>query len=309
MYETDKIAILMATYNGAPYIEQQIDSLLQQSCGGWELFVHDDGSEDCTAEILERCERARPEKIHVLKGSGTGGAKDNFFFLLDRVSAPYLMFCDQDDVWKPEKIRLTLERMREAERVRGEGVPVLVFTDLSVADEQLRLIAERMSDYQGYDLRRTGFPDLMMQNVVSGCTVMINRPLAELARRGSGRDAVIMHDWWCALIAAYYGAVVCVDRPLVLYRQHGDNAVGAKRIRDMAYLAGKLRDYRETRKTLWDTQRQAAAFEECFGTGDRLLKEYAHLCELPKLKRLDFYRRNGVWKHGFLRNIGLVLLG
>ena len=309
MFKTDKIAVLMAVCNGEKYIEEQIRSLLEQSGKDWELFIHDDGSADRSAAIARAYAQREPERIHVLEGAPCGGARENFFFLLRQVEAPYVMFCDQDDVWLPGKIELTMQRMRELEARLGAQRPLLVFSDLTVADSALRPIAQRMSVYQKLDPRRTRPRELMIQNVITGCTVMVNRALAQLALRGRETERIIMHDWWCALVAACFGEISYIDRPLVLYRQHGDNSVGAKKINSMQYLQARLRNRRDIKDSLAATQAQTAYFVSTYSVTDPVLRGYARLGGLKKVQRLWFYAKNGVKKSGWQRNLGLLIWG
>ena len=309
MRETEKIAILLASYNGETYIAEQIESLLAQTETGWDLFVHDDGSTDRTSEIL-RCYEARyPDRIHVLEGLPCGGAKDNFFRMMQEVRAPYVMFCDQDDVWLPQKVDLTHREMKRLEAQHGSETPLLVFTDLCVTDERLNLISERLSVCQKLDPRRTKAKDIMIQNEVTVCTVMINRVLAELAIRPENTSRIIMHDWWCALIGASFGAVSYIDQALVLYRQHGDNAMGAKYLNSLRYLTARIRRPADIRNSLLATQRQAAFFAETFPAADAIFREYGELSSKKKAERLRFYTKNGIQKCGWQRNLGLFVWG
>ena len=117
---TNAIDILLATCNGALYLPEQLDSLLAQTCRGWRLLVRDDGSSDGTREILENYRSRHPDVIMIIPGEGQNlGACGNFSCLLEQSDAPYIMFCDQDDVWLPDKIEITLTAMRELER-QGE---------------------------------------------------------------------------------------------------------------------------------------------------------------------------------------------
>ena len=309
MLETDKIAVLMATYNGEKYVAEQISSLLKQTEKGWELFIHDDGSKDHTADVLKKCREQNPDRIHILSGPPCGGAKDNFFFLMRQVEAPYVMFCDQDDVWLPEKIELEFKRVKELEAECGTGTPILAFSDLSVVDSKMKLIAEKMSVYQKLDPRHITPKDLMIQNVITGCTVMMNRALAEKVLRVQATDSIIMHDWWCALAAACFGKISYIDRPLVLYRQHGDNSVGAKKINSMQYLQARLRNRRDIKDSLAATQAQTAYFVSTYSVTDPVLRGYAQLGGLKKVQRLWFYAKNGVKKSGWQRNLGLLIWG
>ena len=223
--------------------------------------------------------------------------------------ADYVMFCDQDDVWHPDKVRLTLRLMEQVET--DPSLPVLVHTDLRVVDGELREMDPSFQHYSGLDGHRLSLPQLLVQNVVTGCTVMINRSLARLACRPVEEGDMLMHDWWLALIAAAMGRAVFLDRATIDYRQHGGNVVGAKDPRSAGYVLQKLKGG-TVRRSLSDTARQAGAFLACYEqelTPDQraLLADYAAAPQRGKLARLALYRRRGLWKYGLNRRIGQIL--
>ncbi len=309
MLVTDKIAILMATFNGEKYLEEQIDSLLAQTSRSWELFIHDDQSGDQTPEIIDRYAHRYPERIHILEGPACGTARDNFFYLMKNVRAPYLMFCDQDDVWMPEKIEKTLCRMKEMESQEKTEIPLLVFSDLAVADEQMNILAERMSVYQNLPPERVRLKNLMIQNVITGCTVMINRTLAELALKPEKAEGIIMHDWWCALAAACFGRIAYVDSALVLYRQHAQNSVGAKEAHSLPYLLTAFKA--ETIQQAMEKKRtQAETFIHTYDFKEKpLFEEFVRLSNGSRAAKLRFYFQHRIWMSGWQRNLGLLLRG
>jgi hypothetical protein len=141
------------------------------------------------------------------------------------VGADYLGFVDQDDVWVPEKLERQLAAMREAERLHGETTPILVHSDLSVVDSALRPVAPSFRAYAGLGALEAPLPERVAHNVVTGCTVLVNRALREAA--GPIPDG-IMHDAWLACVATAVGRTVYLPQPLVAYRQHGANAIGAR---------------------------------------------------------------------------------
>ena len=301
----EEIAILLATYNGEKYLVELIDSLLNQSFPDWRLYVHDDGSKDGTDAVLKNYEEKYPEKIHLIHAPPTGGAKNNFLFLLHAVDAPYIMFCDQDDVWMREKIEKTYRRMREIE---GEK-PALVFTDLQVVDRNRKLIASRMSEYQKLNLRKNRAEDFLAENVVTGCTVMINRKMAEMARKAEDPSRIIMHDWWMALAAARFGSISCLEEPLVQYRQHGINSIGAKKL-GKEYIIQRITHGKDIRDALEATRVQARYVSEAFALRtDDVITQYGRLSDRNKAERLRFYARHRIFKSGPARNIGLLLWG
>lgn len=310
MQMTEKVAILMATYNGSLYVAEQIDSLLSQSYKDWILFIHDDGSMDGTLDIIENYHAKYPDKIQIIQGEKTGGAKENFLFLLKNIKAPYIMLADQDDVWQPEKIETSLNRMKSQESVFGQDKPHLVFTDLSVVDTDLHVIAETMSKYQGLNPRKTKLNNIIIQNVIPGCTLMINNAMLDYVNKISETDSIIMHDWWLALIAAQYGTIDYIANPMMLYRQHSTNSVGTYRFWDLEYLKNKLIKSVEIKKELLVIEKQAEYFVKIYGLQEnKMLSSFAVLHKQSKISRIRFHMRYHVWKNGIIRNIGLIVFG
>lgn len=301
----EKIAILMATFNGGKYISEQIDSILSQTFTGWELFIHDDGSEDNTIEIIRKYQNRYPDKIHILAGQKTGGSKQNFLFLLASVEAKYYMFSDQDDVWLKSKIAKTFDHMQVLEK-KSLNEPILVFTDLSVVNENLEMIDVKMSSYQSLKMDHTTFHQLMMQNIVTGCTMMINQKCAELSLKCKDINEMIMHDWWFALTASKFGIVSAVDEPLILYRQHSDNTVGAKNIHSKKYLEKRLKEKKDTKNSLFRTQKQAECFLVTYQIKDKAAEEYSQFPSYSKIKKLYILFKYHLWKNNLVRNLGLI---
>lgn len=219
------IAILIAVYNGEKYLEELIASIMGQTFQDFICYVHDDGSSDHSPEILAELKEKYPEKIIILDYPPTGSSKANFMSLLYGRTEPYIMFADQDDVWLPEKIEKTLNRIKEIEN-NGDA-PALAFTDLAVVDQDLRMISPSFLEYMGLFPERLRYQQLMMSNVASGCATMINQQLAQLCTRLTDLDNIPMHDWWLIVVAAIYGRVAFLDEATILYRQHENNVLGA----------------------------------------------------------------------------------
>ena len=190
------------------------------------IVVRDDGSHDGSRALIERYAGDHPHRIRLLPDDGLNRrACGNFAELLRHAEAPYVMFCDQDDVWHPDKVALSLSAMRKAEAI-APGQPVLVHTDLAVVDDRLYPIAPSLARFLHIDLvGGTRLPRLLAHNVVTGCTAMINRAL--IVRCLPIPAEAIMHDYWVALVAAACGRIDLVPRALVDYRQHPANALGA----------------------------------------------------------------------------------
>lgn len=302
--------ILASTYNGALFLPDMLASLADQTTADWHLLVRDDGSTDATLSILNNFSACFPDKVTVLNGDGPRlGPSASFSTLLERTQSPYIMLCDQDDVWFPDKIEKSMAAMLDAEQRYGSSTPLLVHTDLKVVDENLQPIADSFWSYQhlspqlGSRLNR-----LLAQNVVTGCTVMINRALADLATPVP--DKAIMHDWWLALVAAAFGNVIYLNEPTILYRQHGKNSVGAKQW-GVRRIMGQAQDTVSARQSILRTVQQAQAFLDRFAgqmppEQRDMVMLYSRLNEMSVPERLTAISRCRFLKHGFARNVGFL---
>lgn len=218
----EQVAILLSTHNGAPFLEAQLHSLLAQTHRDWMLYWRDDGSSDSTKRVVTRFLADLPqERSAVVASEGRVGGTESFMRLLraaNEAGHARIAFADQDDVWLPEKLARGLAALAAV----PDDEPALYCGRQVLVDAGLRRIAI------SFPVRRTpGFPAALTQNVATGCTVMLNRAAARLI--GASRPpAATIHDWWCYLIvAAAGGHVLADDQPVVLYRQHYGNVVGA----------------------------------------------------------------------------------
>lgn len=310
---TLKVAILLSAYNGAGFLKVQLDSLLAQSYTNIEIFVRDDGSVDDTIQIL--C----GYKVNVVPASKNLGAIKSFATLLDysvsSSDAEYFMFCDQDDVWFSKKVEVTLARMLKMDAAYGD-VPLLVHTDLEVVDEDLNLIAESMWEYEYILPNKNTLSRLLIQNTITGCTMMVNRKLAE--KCVSIPDGAIMHDWWMGLVASYFGKISYIDEVTIKYRQHGGNAIGAKKFKFgvVLYFLSLCKSLIFRRNACLDhlgvNLQQAKAFLETFHgelddkTRD-MLNDFVGLNSQGFLKRRVTLLKYGLLRQGIVRNAGLFV--
>ena len=221
------IAILMATYNGEKYLSEQIDSILAQTCLDWHLYFHDDGSKDNTVAIIKDYIRRYPQKMTLLDYPSQGGACRNFLSMLERIEAPYYMFCDQDDVWLTDKIDLSIKTMQNNEKT-APNTPIIVFSDLIVTDSSLNTIAFSFHKYAGiYPQYIQSFNDLAATVLTPGCSMLINACSKYCIKYPATKAT--MHDAWIvACVASKCGKIVYIARPLLLYRQHSQNTLGAR---------------------------------------------------------------------------------
>ena len=310
------VTILLATLNGEKYLKAQLESIAAQTYENWQLVVGDDGSTDQTLEILKEFQKEHPNQVTIYENNPPfGSAKGNFINLLRNSYGPHFMFCDQDDVWKRDKIYLTLQKMEALETRYGDKVPILVHSALPVGDENLEMVAESIFHYANLP-KRVMLNRLIVQNSVTGCTVMINRCLQQFFLRQLPIPKIIMHDYWAALIAKVFGKIGFVNEPTMLYRQHGHNSVGAKDAMNVKFLYGRLKEGKNSyRRMMIESMEQIQGFVGTYGKeiqdldSYELLKNYGELYYKGKLRRLAFYRHNQVLKEGRIRKLMQWLWG
>lgn len=275
----------------------------------WVLYIHDDGSKDNTMSVIDEYVLKYPQKIIKIDGQPTGCARNNFFYLFRQVEAPYYMCCDQDDVWLENKVEMTYQKMLEIED-EEKKTPCLVYTELKVVDGELNTIAETMSEYQSLDCTIQTINQYLIQNSVTGCTMMINRALRDKMLEIKNVDNTIMHDWWIALVAAWFGKVAFIEEPTIMYRQHSDNSVGALQINSFKYIIKRIWQKKQIQETLALGRLQAKEFVDTYGIAeDSLPGEFCNLDKMTKFGRLRFYKLNKMYKTGFMRKIGQIIWG
>ena len=308
--DMDKIEVLMAVYNGSAYIREQIDSILNQTYENWHLTISDDGSTDGTDLIADEYAAKYPEQItRVYSGVRFGNARDHFMWLSENCTSRYMLYSDQDDVFNPEKMSRLMDAMQKAERQWGRDLPILVFSDQKVVDEKLNVMAPSLMRCQKQAFDSFDYHALLIQNVVTGGAMMVNRPLCSLAVQCRSRERIIMHDWWMAATAARFGKIIYLDEPLSLYRQHGGNSVGAKRVGSAGYIAGMMGNLRGVREMILRKKSQAGVFEETY-TALLTAEDRQFLSRMKQSRSgIRFYLKNRGYIHGFFRFMGWVMLG
>ncbi len=209
-----RVVILMSTYQGERFIEQQVNSILSQLPEDGSLLIRDDGSSDQTVAIVQSIVDTR---IKLTCGPNFGFARSFFTLMADTpATADMIMLADQDDVWLPHKIA------RARQHLENSGViPTLYCARQQLVDSQLQPIglSQRFS-------RPPSFQNALTENIVTGCTAAFNRAALDLALKLNEPEKVYFHDWWLYLVVSAFGKVIVDDEPTILYRQHGGNAIG-----------------------------------------------------------------------------------
>jgi glycosyltransferase involved in cell wall biosynthesis len=309
------IVICLSLYNGALFLKEQLKSIEEQSfdLSRIVLLVRDDGSTDSSYEILQYFMQHSSLHVKILEDRTNFGVKKSFELLMNEavmMNVQYIMFCDQDDVWYNDKIEKTLSKMKELEN-ESTDLHLLVHSDLTVVNENLNVIASSFWSYQHINPSKDSLNRLLLHNVVTGCTMMINRALAEKVK--TIPDEAIMHDWWIALVASIFGKIAYIDEPLMLYRQHGKNDTGAKKYGSY-YVCNRLFMKFYTKKHTSQLDKyilQSNKFLEIYHNdlddkNKTMLQAFQQFSTLNKLQKVGVLFKYKLWKNGFIRNLGLI---
>jgi len=210
-----------------------------------------------------------------------------------------------------DKLSVQMETMLRLEH-EFPAMPLLVYSDMSVVDASLKMIAPSFMNYQSIQHEYNPIPILLAQNFVTGCTVMVNRKLLDIALPIP--EEALMHDWWLALCAAVFGHIGFIDKPLVKYRQHGNNEVGAKHIGNFLNpMTGKWKEHwLEGRENLFNSMKQAQVLAERIRQHDpknpnlALVEGYASLLGLSPFLRIRKLHQLGVHAQSNVRQMLLL---
>ncbi|MDR3520158.1 MAG: glycosyltransferase [Acidocella sp.] len=216
----DSITILLSTFNGELYLEEQLTSFMDQSFANWRLLWRDDGSSDDSVAIMRNFARKIGEErcIELVDSGVHYGAASSFLRLLAHAaSCAIVAFADQDDVWLPDKLSNAVRQVTAA----GDG-PVLYCARQFFVDHQLR--GHRLSALHS----GRGFPACLTQNIANGNTLVMNQSAVRLVVATKAPEATL-HDWWSYIvISACDGQVIFDPEPQILYRLHNKNLIGRR---------------------------------------------------------------------------------
>ena len=297
-----RVALLLTTFNGEKFIEQQLDSIVKQTHRNWKLYVSDDGSEDATLSIVQRYQKQLgSDRIFIFNGPQQGFAQ-NFLSLIrnPQIQGDYFAFSDQDDIWFEDK----LERSLSALTATQQSLPVIYCSRTRLVDE-----SEQVIGYSPLFKRSPSFRNALVQSIAGANTMLLNNKARELLARTAKDTHVVSHDWLAYILVSGCGGRVIYDpKPTLDYRQHGDNLIGSNsgfkdrvlRIRMM--LGGTFREWNQQNLQALDCCREKLEIN------NRLTLEY-----FEQARDANFFRRfyllgkAGIYRQTRLGNIGLIL--
>lgn len=215
------ISVVMTTYNGGRFLQEQIESILVQTLPPAEIIVCDDCSTDNTVEILQQYQNKNALRYYV--NESRLGVIDNFKKAVSLASRNhFIALSDQDDIWFPEKLE---QQYNELIKVNDPEIPAIVYSDLMVIDDKKNMLSPSFWNELGHDSYHHTFTTLLFGNFVTGCTILMNDAMREHFLLMP--SIVAMHDGWLALIAYSFGDAKIISKSLIQYRKHDANAAYA----------------------------------------------------------------------------------
>lgn len=300
------IDVVLATYNGERYLEQQIRSI--QEAEGYStlvarIIVVDDGSTDATHDIVSTLQRIDSKIKWFTNESGEHGAKENFAYALGLAESEYVMLCDQDDVWERNKISLSYDAISGLQSDR----PALLFTDKTIVDESLRVICDSFFKYR--QIPKSWYHSterLLHMNVASGCTMMFNKAL--LKKAIPVPTQAFMHDWWLILIAKELGEIIFIDKATIKYRQHNHNAIGANDY-SLFYLVRNFSHHlAKFERNFWCAVDQAHQIAHFLDSCSIKSLPFVHFRQYGYWRRLGYFFTGRVYQHNWKSRLALFLI-
>jgi glycosyltransferase involved in cell wall biosynthesis len=295
-----RVAVLMGTRNGAAFIAEQLRSLSAQSWPLVDLWVSDDGSADATRSIIEAW-RWNKGRLTLVEGPRQGFAANFRSMILDpRIDADHYAFCDQDDVWEPDRLESAVRWME----AQDAEVPLLFCSRTATISE-----TGEAAGHSPLFSRPPSFRNALVQSIAGGNTMLFNRAARHLLAKASARTEFVSHDWWAYLIVTAAGGVVHYEaRPLVRYRQHPANLVGANvSWRARFSRLGRLFEGQFANWTDRNLEGLAANRDLITRDAELCLRLFVGAREGNLFRRFGLLRKSGVYRQTWMGSLGLYL--
>ena len=295
------VSIFMATYNGEKYLEAQLESIFNQTYQDFFLYIRDDYSIDSTMQILDKWKALYPDKIEISQRESNSGKPQIPFLemVVAHKTDSYYMFCDQDDVWFPDKIEVSIKGITEFEKQYGVSTPILLGTEYLLTDQNLVPFRKQKKriDYDTFSKANK----LICYNIFTGCTIIFNRALSEKITLIP--DNCVLHDWLLAFVASSLGVAAMITTPTLFYRQHSSNAVGSELNRSLNYYIKRFRsiwsnDYYHLANLFLQYYSQCADLDKV-----NMISTYAKLPEISWLKKIQAFFTYNYWAPGVIRKV------
>lgn len=273
------ISVALAVYNGERFLQQQLESLENQTLKPRELVVVDDCSSDASIKIIDNFPSTFEKKIY--RNEKNEGVIRSFRKATASTTGKYIALCDQDDIWLPNKLQLSLQKIKECD----ENKASIVFTDLKVIDDEGKVINPSYWKLRSTVPDKFTLADILFGNIITGCTTFFNQRMKEEFLKMP--DEVMMHDHWLALIAYSFGNYAFIDQPTILFRSHNTNVTTKT---EASFLQNFISSFRNSDLYLDENIKQAIAFRDIYK--DQLSREdLRSIDSFIQMKNAGFLRR------------------
>ncbi|SVB76208.1 uncharacterized protein METZ01_LOCUS229062 [marine metagenome] len=304
-----QIDILLSVFNGEKHLVELLNSLLEQTYSNLRVLIRDDSSTDNSLSIINKYISDFPDIFQLFSDSFKNiGTAKSFMCLLKQTDSNYVMFCDQDDIWKNNKVEITFDKMKTTEKVYP-SLPILIHTDLELVNSELESINSSFWKYQNINPNRTKLNQVIVQNIVTGCTMMINEPLINIAY--AAPDEIVMHDWWLTLIASTFGEIDYITENTIYYRQHELNQIGAKRYGEGKFIRpfNRLKNRKVENNYI---KKQVMAFKQRYEDDmplekKEIIDKFLEINNYGLIQKRCAYFINGYKKNGIVRNVADII--
>lgn len=296
------LSVAMCTYNGAQYLQQQLDSIAEQTRLPDELIICDDGSRDETVSIIKKFADHAPFPVQVYHNDKNHGVVENFSKAIALCVGDLIAFSDQDDVWLPRKLAAAEKRIKH----NTEPLSTVYCSRLQYVDSALEPLG--FSPIPS----NIGFQNAVVENIAIGCSVVFGSNIRKLFLKAESSN-MVMHDWWVYLIASAFGQVIYDPEPHILYRQHGGNFTGLERkpykiVNRTKQLVRRLL----TKKVGTDSINQAMRFINTYSDivpeKRMIVEELIRLRNLDVLSRARYVLHPKIERNDATENFGLKLM-
>lgn len=295
------VSIFMATFNGEKYLDEQLASIFNQTYKEFRLIVTDDCSTDSTISIIKKWIRLYPNQITLIeRKENSGKPQITFMQMVNQFKdTEYYMFCDQDDVWFPDKIVISLNALKKIENKHGQNTPVLLGTEFVLTDKTL-VPFRKQKKRLNYD-KYCKSNKVICYNLFTGCTVIFNHALSKIICIED--DPGFIHDWYIAFVASIFGVVGIIPDATIYYRQHESNAIGYSTTMNLIRLIKKLKRSLQTDYYLL-AKRVYEKYSEKMDTGNQeMIRDFISIPNKGIAFRLKAYSKYKYWSPGIIRRI------
>ena len=297
-----QIAILLATYNGADYLQKQLDSIERQTYIHWTVLASDDGSSDETISMMDAfISKVGKGKVKQVQGPQKGFAR-NFLSMVCHfeLKADAYAYCDQDDIWLDDK----LERAAKFLAVVPSHIPALYCSRTQYVDQENHPLGLSLP----YS-RPAVFANALIQNIASGNTMVFNDAARKLLLQAGPEVDIDLHDWWTYMLVTGVGGQVLFDHtPSVRYRQHPNNLWGmntslkSQWMRIKKLFGGRFANWNERHIAALAPMQHLLTSEN-----QKIFERFSQARKQTLVPRLTGLKQSGVYRQTTINNIGFFL--